>query len=394
MHCCTALVVAILGLWQAPAAPPADTAHFGDRAPKLGIGDQLPIENPVARLRVGVTDMPPWTAPPSGTTPYWSGLASLVWRETCESLRLDYEVKAYDYEGLLAATARGEVDVAVAGIPIVPDNLVRFTMTPPFDQSGLSIATRVRSGLSFANVFERLAGPEVVRWMLAILGAMFVFAFLFWLAERRRNPPIEGPAPRGLAESAWWSVVTLSTVGYGDRVPVTRTGKLIGAAWMVVGFVLLTVSAGVVTSILTVDRLRPVIGGASELARARVGVVAGTTGDAYTQSTSLKTVRFETFEEAIEALADQRLDAVVGSTTTLTYLCERSGHRHLTVLPRALLRDYVGFAVRFGLDPALEKRIALEVVKAAQGAEYRAMRAVMLGDVDTATDANQQMPGG
>jgi ABC-type amino acid transport substrate-binding protein len=409
MHCLAALLVAILGLSQAPAAPastapvpapapaptpPApDTAHFGDRAPKLGIGDQLPIENPFARLRVGVADLPPWTVPPTAGTPYWSGLASLVWREVSESLRLDYEVKAYDYEGLLAAASSGEVDVAVAGIPIVPDNLVRFTMTPPFDQSGLSIATRIRSGLSFGNVFDRLAGPEVARWLLAILGSMFVFAFLFWLAERRRNPPIEGNPARGLAESAWWSVVTLSTVGYGDRVPVTRTGKLIGALWMAFGFVLMTVSAGVVTSILTVDRLRPVVAGPSELARSRVGVVAGTTGDAYVQAVAIAAERFDTFEDAIDALADQRVEAVVGSTTTLTYLTERSGHRHLMVLPRALLRDYVGFAVRFGMDPALEKRIALEVVKAAQGAEYRAMRALMLGDIDTATDSGPQ-PGG
>jgi ABC-type amino acid transport substrate-binding protein len=124
-----------------------------------------------------------------------------------------------------------------------------------------------------------------------------------------------------------------------------------------------------------------------------VGVVAGTTGDAYVQAVAIAAERFDTFEDAIDALADQRVEAVVGSTTTLTYLTERSGHRHLMVLPRALLRDYVGFAVRFGMDPALEKRIALEVVKAAQGAEYRAMRALMLGDIDTATDSGQQ-PGG
>lgn len=52
------------------------------------------------------------------------------------------------------------------------------------------------------------------------------------------------------------------------------------------------------------------------------------------------------------------------------------------VLPRPLLRDYLGFGLRFGFDPSLEKRIELEVVKAAQSAEYQAMRAAMLGDSD------------
>jgi hypothetical protein len=52
------------------------------------------------------------------------------------------------------------------------------------------------------------------------------------------------------------------------------------------------------------------------------------------------------------------------------------------VLPHPLMRDFIGIAVRFGLDPAIEKRLELEVVKAAQSPEYRAMRAVMMGDAD------------
>jgi hypothetical protein len=42
--------------------------------------------------------------------------------------------------------------------------------------------------------------------------------------------------------------------------------------------------------------------------------------------------------------------------------------------------------VRFGLDPGIEKRLELEVVKAAQSPEYRSMRAVMMGDADAAVD--------
>ncbi|MBM4099372.1 MAG: transporter substrate-binding domain-containing protein [Planctomycetes bacterium] len=380
---------------QAPGAPPqasaaeptpapaADTAHFGERAPVLRIGDALPVIDPSVRLRVGIADLPPWTIPPSEKVPYWSGLAAQAWKDVTTELKLDYEVVQLSLDDATDALAKGQVDVLVTGLAIHPENLVRFTMTPPFDLSGISIATRIHSNLSFRSVINRVASVELASWLLMLVGSTFVFGCLFWAAERRRNPPIEGPAARGIRESFWWSAVTLTTVGYGDRVPVTRSGRIVAMVWMAVGFVLITVSAGVVTSTLTVASLQPVVTGATGLARAKIGTMKGSTGEAYLQRTELKSLRFESFEEAMRELAAERLDAVVGSTTTLVFLAERSGGRHVTVLPRPLVRDFVGIAMRFGLDPALEKRIDLAVLKAAQSPEYRALRATMMGQTDT-----------
>jgi voltage-gated potassium channel len=42
----------------------------------------------------------------------------------------------------------------------------------------------------------------------------------------------------------WWTVTTISTVGYGDRYPVTTEGRVVAAALMVAGIALL----GVVTA--------------------------------------------------------------------------------------------------------------------------------------------------
>lgn len=367
---------------QAPAAPAAGTAHIGERAPELRIGDALAVADPSVRLRVGIADLPPWTIPPSADVPYWSGLAAQVWKDVSAELKLDYEVVQLPLDDATDALAKGKVDVVVAGLAIIPENLVRFTMTPPFDQSGISIATRVHSNLSFRSVMERMARIEVASWMGILILFALVFGVLFWAAERQRNPPIEGPAGHGIRESFWWSVVTLSTVGYGDRVPVTHPGRIIAMVWMAVGFVLITVSAGVVTSTLTVASLQPVVTDASGLARAKVGVVSGSTGEGYLRRAGLDATRFDTFEVAMRELADERLDAIVGSTTTLVYLAERSGSRHVTVLPRPLERDFVGIGMRFGIDPGLEKRIDLAVLKSAQSAEYRALRATMMGEVD------------
>jgi voltage-gated potassium channel len=54
-----------------------------------------------------------------------------------------------------------------------------------------------------------------------------------------------------LGEGLWWSIATITTVGYGDFVPATATGRMIGAALMLVGIAALAfVTATMATVIL------------------------------------------------------------------------------------------------------------------------------------------------
>lgn len=50
------------------------------------------------------------------------------------------------------------------------------------------------------------------------------------------------------SDALWWSYVTIMTVGYGDKYPVTDEGRIIGAIIMTVGVVLVSTMAGYVAS--------------------------------------------------------------------------------------------------------------------------------------------------
>lgn len=84
--------------------------------------------------------------------------------------------------------------------------------------------------------------------MLASLYLMFLLTFfistILYFVEKDANPK----GFSSIIESMWWSVVTLATVGYGDVVPITVLGKLIGALASIVGLGMFALPAGILAN--------------------------------------------------------------------------------------------------------------------------------------------------
>ena len=88
-----------------------------------------------------------------------------------------------------------------------------------------------------ATVFRTTVAVTAVAAAVVLVGGSAV-----WLVERGVPEGEIGSWGDGL----WWALTTLTTVGYGDHVPVTLTGRLIGAAVMIAGVAVLGgVAAGV-----------------------------------------------------------------------------------------------------------------------------------------------------
>ncbi|NIX76543.1 cyclic nucleotide-gated ion channel [Microvirga terricola] len=77
-----------------------------------------------------------------------------------------------------------------------------------------------------------------------LLGAVLVFASLMNLVEKDAQPDKFGSIP----ESMYWAIITLTTVGYGDVVPVTMLGRAIAALTAVMGLVMLALPVGIIAS--------------------------------------------------------------------------------------------------------------------------------------------------
>ncbi len=77
-----------------------------------------------------------------------------------------------------------------------------------------------------------------------LIGAMLLSSSLIHLAERHVQPDNFGTIPG----SMWWAIVTLTTVGYGDVVPITLAGRIIASFTMVTGMLMLALPIGIVAT--------------------------------------------------------------------------------------------------------------------------------------------------
>jgi len=61
----------------------------------------------------------------------------------------------------------------------------------------------------------------------------------------------EGSGFTSIPKSVYWAIVTLTTVGYGDIAPVTSLGQFIASIIMVLGYGIIAIPTGIVTSEMT-----------------------------------------------------------------------------------------------------------------------------------------------
>jgi voltage-gated potassium channel len=109
---------------------------------------------------------------------------------------------------------------------------------------------RAKGGKSLAHEFiARRAESAIYLIVIMTMTVLTVGGCLIALVE----PPAEGSNIKDGGDAFWWAFVTITTVGYGDRFPVTPMGRVIGMATMAVGIGIF----GVLTSYLSATFMAP-----------------------------------------------------------------------------------------------------------------------------------------
>ncbi|HUC21810.1 MAG TPA: potassium channel family protein [Streptosporangiaceae bacterium] len=148
------------------------------------------------------------------------------------------------------------------------------------------------------RLFERLG-----RVALLAGGVLVVSSLVAYHAEHPVNPEFAT-----VGDSFWWGIVTLTTVGYGDIVPKTTTGRWVAIVIMITGIAVLGLLAGSLASFFRLDNGKPA-DGSSPADEAEHAAAAATSSDAALQALAaeVSALRYQ-----VEALAARLTGALPG----------------------------------------------------------------------------------
>ncbi|KAM6947084.1 potassium voltage-gated channel subfamily KQT member 2-like [Lycodopsis pacificus] len=82
----------------------------------------------------------------------------------------------------------------------------------------------------------------ITAWYIGFL-CLILASFLVYLAEKEDNDQFET-----YADALWWGLITLTTIGYGDKFPITWNGRLLAAAFTLIGVSFFALPAGILGS--------------------------------------------------------------------------------------------------------------------------------------------------
>ena len=94
------------------------------------------------------------------------------------------------------------------------------------------------------RLFDRLGRVAVVAGGVLVIGSLVAY-----YAEHHTNPEFAT-----VGDALWWGIVTLTTVGYGDIVPKTPTGRWAAVTIMITGIAVLGMLAGSLASFFRLDQ--------------------------------------------------------------------------------------------------------------------------------------------
>lgn len=179
-----------------------------------------------------------------------------LWEHIAEEIKIPYVFKKYSLDSLLNGLESGKIDVALSPLTITSERSKVIDFSSPYYIAHSSILQKDISPLSKTLAFiGSFFSINFFRALGALTFVILVFGILVWIFERKRNKDQFDKGFKGLWNGFWWSAVTMTTVGYGDKTPKSIGGRIVGLIWMYTSIIIISGFTASIASALTVNRI-------------------------------------------------------------------------------------------------------------------------------------------
>ncbi len=293
-------------------------------------------------LSVGVTNSPPFIIIENEEI---SGITIDLWNVISDSLNVNYHFVQTDYEKVVTNISEGEINISIAPMAINSSHADSTFYTQPFYITSMCVAVENHYESGFVTIVKNLFSLSFLKTIGLLLLINFSIGTLIWLAERKNNPAFDNKV-NGIIDGFWWSWVTMTTVGYGDKSPQSKNGKILATIWMLVAILIISGFTATISSELTTKRLQNNVSNLHDLHKMKVGCLEGRNTSIYLDYKHIKYKKYLSFEEAFEALEKGEINALVDDGATLNYYFnkkEKSLTKKITLIELPNNKEYYCF---------------------------------------------------
>jgi polar amino acid transport system substrate-binding protein len=308
----------------------------------------------------------------------WKGLAVEMWDMVARQLHLDSRFMGMNRSELIDAVATGQARFGIGSLSITAERLQRVDFSAPVHVTGVAIMVPYLPRSAWGVVRDALLSATFLKIVGGLLSLLAVVGMIFWIIERRANPDFSGTQIQAWGSGVWLSIVTMTTVGYGDKAPRTLGGRVVAALWMFVSIMLISIFTGTVATLLTVERIGPRVGGFEDLGRARVACVGASAAAQLLADRRLTAESYPNLNQALQALVDGRADALVHDRALLAVVLKGRPDLRVQILPGTERLEYYAFAMR--PDEPLRRSINLAIAHILDSEQWNRLRFHYLGD--------------
>lgn len=314
-------------------------------------------------IRVGIKNAPPFIQNAESNSPH--GLSIEFWDLVNDGIprKVQY-VPFNDLGDLLTALEKGQIDLSINPITVTDQRMEFLDYSQPFFISGTTLVrpTENRWVAFLSNLFSWSFFSAAA----ILLAVILLFGLAVWFFERKANPEQFAQGWRGLADGFWWSAVTMTTVGYGDKAPVSRGGRIVGFIWMFAAILMISGLTAGIASALTVSTLSENIDSAEDLKRFSVGTIANSSSADYLNIFSVDARQFTTVKAGLDAVKAGEIEVFVYDRPILQHTLQEGAYDDLQLMGKDLKTDYYSFSypqgspLRKQLDPVIVRALKSE----------------------------------
>lgn len=318
---------------------------------------------------VGYSEAAPFLYEQNGTP---EGPMIWLWKKIAEVNNFHYKLQKYDYDKLLPYLETNKIDITIFPLSITSERSRVMNFSVPFYLAHSGVMTKDLSSWDKTVLFlKTFFSLNFFKALVTLAFVILIFGFLEWRFERKVNQEEFGDGINGLWSGFWWSAVTMTTVGYGDKSPKTTGGRIVALVWMFTAIMIISGFTASIISSLSTTELETSSDNISDFKKREIGTVENSATHKWLKDNFYKNkILYSTKDALKDALKNDDIKVIAYDLPLLREMYRKDELNEFRILDIKFNPQYYSLGMSRNVSDSLRRKINTELLEATESHEW------------------------